>query len=191
MTDQEKENRAGTENEEPKAAEAAANETAASEAVRDDEIKKLTADVEKQADEIKKLKEEVARARADYFNLRTRMERDRESNAKLAAEQAVKEMLPVFENLERIAAAINDPESGMAKGMAMVIRQFSDGLCKLGLEFIPTEGPFDPALHEAISMEPVDDESKDGHIIGAVSRGYKLAGRVLKAPQVRVGKYNG
>ena len=60
------------------------------------------------------------------------MERDRESNAKLAAEQAVKEMLPVFENLERIAAAINDPESGMAKGMAMVIRQFSDGLCKLG-----------------------------------------------------------
>ena len=144
MTDQEKENRAGTENEEPKAAEAAANEAAASEAVRDGEIKKLTADVEKQADEIKKLKEEVARARADYFNLRTRMERDRESNAKLAAEQAVKEMLPVFENLERIAAAINDPESGMAKGMAMVIRQFSDGLCKLGLEFIPTEGPFDP-----------------------------------------------
>lgn len=46
MTDQENENRAGTENEEPKAAEAAVNETAASEAVRDDEIKKLTADVE-------------------------------------------------------------------------------------------------------------------------------------------------
>ena len=45
MTDQEKENRAGTENEEPKAAEAAANEAAASEAVRDGEIKKLTADL--------------------------------------------------------------------------------------------------------------------------------------------------
>ena len=63
MTDQEKENRAGTENEEPKAAEAAANEAAASEAVRDGEIKKLTADVEKQADEIKKLKKRL-RARA-------------------------------------------------------------------------------------------------------------------------------
>ncbi|HIT03029.1 MAG TPA: nucleotide exchange factor GrpE [Candidatus Caccocola faecipullorum] len=189
MTDQENENRAGTENEENCTAQA--NEAESCGAAQDEEIKKLTAELEKQADEIKKLKEEVARARADYFNLRTRMERDRESNAKLAAEQAVKEMLPVFENLERIAAAINDPESGMAKGMAMVIRQFSDGLCKLGLEFIPTEGPFDPALHEAISMEPVDDESKDGHIIGAVSRGYKLAGRVLKAPQVRVGKYNG
>ena len=191
MTDMENENRAGTENEEAAACGAQAKEAESCGAAQDEEIKKLTAELEKQADEIKKLKEEVARSRADYFNLRTRMERDRESNAKLAAEQAVKEMLPVFENLERIAAAINDPESGMAKGMAMVIRQFSDGLCKLGLEFIPTEGPFDPALHEAISMEPVDDESKDGHIIGAVSRGYKLAGRVLKAPQVRVGKYNG
>ena len=75
--------------------------------------------------------------------------------------------------------------------MAMVTKQFADGLCKLGLEFIPTEGEFDPALHEAVSMEPVDDAERDGHIIGALCRGYKLAGRVLKAPQVRVGKYNG
>ena len=80
---------------------------------------------------------------------------------------------------------------GLAKGMNMVIKQFSDGLVKLGLEFIPVEGEFDPAMHEAVTMEPVDDESKDGHIIGALCRGYKLAGRVLKAPQVRVGKYNG
>lgn len=191
MTDQENENRAGKENVEAAAKDARANEAEAPETAQEGEVTKLTAEVERQAEEIKKLKEEVARARADYFNLRTRMERDRESNAKLAAEQAVKEMLPVFENLERIAAAINDPDGGMAKGMAMVIRQFADGLGKLGLEFIPTEGPFDPALHEAISMESVDDASKDGHIIGAVSRGYKLAGRVLKAPQVRVGKYNG
>ena len=59
----------------------------------------------------------------------------------------------------------------------------------LGLEAIDTEGPFDPALHEAVSMEPIDDESKDGHIIGTVRKGYKLAGRVIKAPQVRVGRY--
>ena len=192
MTDQENETRAGTENNaETAVKDAQDNTTAAPETAQDCEVAKLTAEVEKQAEEIKKLKEDVVRARADYFNLRTRMERDRESNAKLASEQAVKEMLPVCENLERIAAAINDPEDGMAKGRAMGIRQFSDGLSKLGLEFIPTEGQFDPALHEAISMEPVDDASKDGHIIGAVSRGYKLAGRVLKAPQVRVGKYNG
>ncbi|MDO5114841.1 MAG: nucleotide exchange factor GrpE [Synergistaceae bacterium] len=155
------------------------------------ELAALTEETERQREEIKKLKEEVARSRADYFNLRTRMERDRESNAKLAAEQAINEMLPVLENLERIAAAVKEPESSLAKGMEMVIKQFSDGLCRLGLEFIPVEGKFDPALHEAVSMEAIDDESKDGHIIGALCRGYKLAGRVLKAPQVRVGRYGG
>lgn len=142
-------------------------------------------------EEIQKLKEEVARGRADYFNLRTRMERDRESNAKLASEQAVREMIPVFENLERIAAAVTDKESSLAKGMDMVIKQFEAGLCRLGLEFIPTDGAFDPAVHEAVSMEPVEEEELDGHIIGALCRGYKLAGRVIKAPQVRVGKYGG
>ncbi len=151
----------------------------------------LKEESEKQQEEIRKLKEEVARGRADYFNLRQRIERDRESNAKLAAEQAIKEMIPVFENLERIAAAVTDQESSLAKGMTMVIRQFSEGLTKLGLEFIPVEGAFDPTVHEAVTMEPVEDAAKDGHIIGALSRGYKLAGRVLKAPQVRVGKYNG
>lgn len=148
-------------------------------------------EAEQLKEEIRKLKEDVARGRADYYNLRTRVERDRESNAKLASEQAVKVMLPIFENLERIAAAIEEKDSALAKGMDMVVRQFSDGLCKLGLEFIPAEGKFDPTIHEAICMEPVDDASKDGEIIGAVSRGYKLAGRVLKAPQVRVGRYNG
>ncbi|MCF0247044.1 MAG: nucleotide exchange factor GrpE [Synergistes sp.] len=142
-------------------------------------------------EEIRKLKEEVARGRADYFNLRSRIERDRESNAKLAAEQAVNALLPVFENLERVAAAVEDKESSLAKGMSMVIKQFADSLGRLGLEFIPTEGEFDPNVHDAIFMEPVDDPEMDGKITGAVSRGYKLAGRLLKAPQVRVGKYNG
>lgn len=151
----------------------------------------LTKEIERQKEEIAKLKEEVARGRADYFNLRTRTERDRENNVKLASEQAVREMIPVFENLERISAAVEDRSGNLAKGMEMVIRQFSDGLMKLGLEFIPTEGPFDPSVHEAVCMEPVEDESRDGHITGALCRGYKLGGRVLKAPQVRVGKYNG
>lgn len=149
------------------------------------------AEIAKLKDENKRLKDDAARARADYFNLRNRVVRDREMNAKLASEQAVRSMLPIFENLERIAAAVEDKNSSLAKGMSMVIKQFSAGLEGLGLEFINAEGKFDPKIHEAISMEPVDDESKDGHILGAVSRGYKLAGRVLKAPQVRVGKYQG
>ncbi len=153
------------------------------------EHEKLLAEKEKDEAEKKSLAEEAARARADYYNLRTRVERDRERDRKMAAEKAVEALLPVYENIERICSAVEDRESSLYKGMTMVIKQFAESMYSLGLEAIDTEGPFDPALHEAVSMEPIDDESKDGHIIGTVRKGYKLAGRVIKAPQVRVGRY--
>ena len=152
---------------------------------------KLTETIEEMKREIKSLTEEAARARADYYNLRTRVERDREKNCKLAAERSVEELLPVFENLERVCCAVEDEESNLYKGITMVTKQFYKALENLGLESIETEGDFDPSVHEAVSMEPVDDESRDGCIIGTLRKGYRLAGRIIRAPQVRVGKYTG
>ena len=150
---------------------------------------KLTETIEEMKREIKSLTEEAARARADYYNLRTRVERDREKNCKLAAERSVEELLPVFENLERVCCAVEDEESNLYKGIMMVTKQFYKALENLGLESIETEGDFDPSVHEAVSMEPVDDESRDGCIIGTLRKGYRLAGRIIRTPQVRVGKY--
>ena len=152
---------------------------------------KLTETIEEMKREIKSLTEEAARARADYYNLRTRVERDREKNCKLAAERSVEELLPVFENLERVCCAVEDEESNLYKGIMMVTKQFYKALENLGLESIETEGDFDPSVHEAVSMEPVDDESRDGCIIGTLRKGYRLAGRIIRAPHVRVGKYTG
>lgn len=149
----------------------------------------LMSEIEKAKTEIKSLTEEAARARADYYNLRTRVERDRERDRKLAAEKSIEVLLPVYENLERVCGAVEDRESSVYKGIMMIVKQFLEAMCSLGLEPIPTDGAFDPALHEAVSMEPIEDESKDGHIIGALRKGYKLAGRVIRAPQVRVGKF--
>jgi molecular chaperone GrpE len=145
--------------------------------------------IEKMNQDIKTLTEDAARARADYYNLRTRVERDREKNCKLAAEKSIEELLPVFENLERVCCAIDDEESNLYKGMTMITKQFYKALENLGLERIDTEGEFDPSVHEAVSIEPVEDSSKDNCIIGTLRKGYRLAGRIIRAPQVRVGKY--
>ncbi len=145
--------------------------------------------IEKMNQDIKTLTEDAARARADYYNLRTRVERDREKNCKLAAERSIEELLPVFENLERVCCAIDDEESNLYKGMTMVTKQFYKALENLGLERIDTEGEFDPSVHEAVSIEPVEDASKDNCIIGTLRKGYRLAGRIIRAPQVRVGKH--
>ena len=145
--------------------------------------------IEKMNQDIKTLTEDAARARADYYNLRTRVERDREKNCKLAAERSIEELLPVFENLERVCCAIDDEESNLYKGMTMITKQFYKALENLGLERIETEGEFDPSVHEAVSIEPVEDASKDNCIIGTLRKGYRLAGRIIRAPQVRVGKH--
>ena len=145
--------------------------------------------IEKMNQDIKTLTEDAARARADYYNLRTRVERDREKNCKLAAERSIEELLPVFENLERVCCAIDDEESNLYKGMTMITKQFYKALENLGLERIDTEGEFDPSVHEAVSIEPVAAASKAHCIIGTLRKGYRLAGRIIRAPQVRVGKY--
>ena len=155
------------------------------------ELDRLKEELGKAQKEVKDLTEEAARARADYYNFRTRVERDRERDRKLASEKAIKDLLPVYENLDRLVDAVEDKEGSLYKGMSMICRQFSAAMQNLGLEQIPTDGKFDPALHEAVSMEPVADEAKDGFIIGALRKGYRLAGRVIRAPQVRVGKFTG
>lgn len=152
------------------------------------EREKLLAELAAAGEEIKSLNEQIARARADFYNYRTRVERDRERDRKLAAEQAVTELLPVLENLERICGSV-ERDSQLHKGISMVAGQFASALCGLGLEQICTEGEFDPNVHEAVQMQPVDDASKDGFILNTLRKGYKLAGRVIKAAQVSVGKF--
>jgi len=190
MDDEQLKNTTATgQKQEEAAAQAAQSETGA--AQKPSELDKLSEEFAKAQKDIKDLTEEAARARADYYNFRTRVERDRERDRKLASEKAIKDLLPVYENLERLVEAVEDKEGSLYKGMSMISRQFAAAMQDLGLEQIPTDGKFDPALHEAVSMEPVADEAKDGFIIGALRKGYRLAGRVIRAPQVRVGKFTG
>ncbi len=42
---------------------------------------------------------------------------------------------------------------------------------------------------EAIAHEPVDSPEKDHVILDVVQKGYSLAGKVVKAPRVKVGDY--
>lgn len=152
------------------------------------EREKLIGELAAAEAEIKNLGDQMARVRADFYNYKTRVERDRERDRKLAAEQAVTELLPILENLERICDSV-EKDSQLHKGISMVSSQFMSVLCGLGLERICTEGEFDPNVHEAVLTQPVEDESRDGFILNTLRNGYKLAGRVIKAAQVSVGKF--
>lgn len=151
---------------------------------------KGASDAENLRAEIEGLKNELATARADLYNFRQRVERDRLKNRKLIAEDKVAEFLPVLDNLDR---ALSVPEEGSAKdilvGVRMVQRQFLSVLENSDVTVIPTEGrPFDPLMHDAVETEYVEDPAQDGAVLSELLRGYRTPDRILRAAQVRVGK---
>jgi molecular chaperone GrpE len=151
-------------------------------------IEDLNAEIEKTRAEAERYRDEAARAKADFYNYRTRTERDRARDRALSAEIAVSALLPVLDNLERALDAENDKESSMHKGISMVRRQFFSALQSLGLKAIDTGGAFDPSIHEAVTTEDVDDPEKDGMVTEVFHGGYMLGDKVLQAAKVKVGR---
>jgi molecular chaperone GrpE len=150
----------------------------------------LMTKLEEARGEAARFKDEAARARADFYNYRTRVERDRARDRVLAAEGAVLDLLPVLDNLERALDAESDKDSSMYKGISMVRKQFFAALQNLGLSVIEASGAFDPSLHEAVMTAEVDSDEEDGAVIEVLHRGYMLGEKVLQAAKVRVGRKN-
>jgi molecular chaperone GrpE len=124
-----------------------------------------------------RLRDQLLRTAADFDNYRKRSRRGEDDAQRRGREQMLKELLPVFDNLERaVQHAESAPDAqAVTSGLRMVLKQFTDTLEKSGIKRIPTVGlPFDPTRHEAIQqMESADHPA--GAIVAEVQPGYVLA----------------
>lgn len=147
-------------------------------------------EIEQLKNKNEELKVELATARADLYNYRQRVDRDRGKMRKLIVEDTAGEFLPVLDNLDRALSVSEDVSAkDVLMGIRMVQRQFLSVLENVDVMVIPTEGcPFDPALHDAVETEFVEDPALDGVVLQELLRGYKTSERVLRPSQVRVGK---
>ena len=64
-------------------------------------------------------------------------------------------------------------------------RALLDSLAKLGLSEVPSEGVFDPNLHNAVLQEPAEDKEA-GEILEILQKGYEMNGRILRHTMVKV-----
>jgi molecular chaperone GrpE len=133
---------------------------------------------------LEETRDQLLRARAEFDNYRKRVARDAERTRKLAAENILKDLLPVADNFERaLDHAAGDPASLM-EGVAMVYKQFADVLARHGLEPIPAVGEiFDPNVHEALSRMPSDEHAED-QVAQEYQKGYRLGDMVLRPAKV-------
>ena len=129
--------------------------------------------------------DQLKRLAAEFDNYRKRTARDQESLVARAAERLVKELLPVLDDLERaLEAAEAHEEAKLEDGVRLVHRSLAAALSKEGLEAIPTDGAFDPHVHEALLSQPSDAE--EGTVIEVLQKGYRLGDRVLRPARVVV-----
>ena len=119
-----------------------------------------------------------------------RLARQAEFQKELQRGETVAKMFDPLDNLNR---SIDTIEEGDARdGLKMVVHQFMTAFGELGLEALTPQGQaFDPNLHEALSVIPVEDEAQDGVIIEVFSAGYRVGSRLLKPARVVIGKYSG
>lgn len=133
-------------------------------------------------------KDRWLRVLADYQNYRKRVMQERVEIFNEGKKQAILELLPVLDNLERALASLSEGADLEAyrQGMELIVRLFYEALRRLDIEPILAEGqPFDPHYHEA--FERVEREDLDeGIVIGEVERGYRMGERVLRPAKVRV-----
>ena len=139
-------------------------------------------------------KDAVLRAQAEAQNAKRRAEQDVEKARKFALERFCSELLPVADNLERaLEAAAGDDEivKPIAEGVELTLKSFQDALKKFNVEVVDPQGePFDPQLHQAMSMVE-NNEVEPNTVIAVMQKGYTLNGRLVRPAMVLVSKAAG
>ena len=131
--------------------------------------------------------ERYLRAAAETDNVRKRAARDVENAHKFAIERFGKELLAVTDGLEMaLAAADNASIESLLEGSRATLKLLGTTMERFGISVIDPEGePFDPELHEAISVQP-SDTVEPGTVLNVVQKGYVLNGRLLRPAMVVV-----
>lgn len=126
------------------------------------------------------------RLAAEMENLRKRTTRDVEHAHKFGIERFANELLTVADSLEMGLLADNASAESLLEGTQATLKLLQGALGKSGVEVIDPEGePFDPQLHEAMTMQP-SDSAEPGSVLTVVQKGYQLNGRLLRPARVIV-----
>lgn len=154
-------------------------------------ISKLEAELEQTKAQLAEQHDLMLRIKAEADNIRRRASMDVEKAHKFALEKFAGDLLPVIDNLERALAFINREDEalkGIVEGVELTMKSFLDTAAKYGVNQIDPQGqPFNPELHQAMSMQPSADVAPNT-VTFVMQKGYELNGRLLRPAMVGVSK---
>ena len=147
--------------------------------------KELNEQISKLKDELEDVKDRHTILIAEFDNLKKRSAKEREGLYNSIIGDIMSSLLPVIDNLEKATEADSKDEE-YKKGIELVLKQFKDVLNANGVKEIEAVGqPFDPELHEAVSM--IQDENLGEKIVAQEYRkGYMIGNKVIRHSMVVV-----
>ena len=124
------------------------------------------------------------RLAADFDNFKKRAKAEKDAVYSNAVSDAVSELLPIIDNLERaIAAAEEGPQRD---GVEMVLTQAMKAFENLNVFPVGQAGDvFDPQIHNAV-MHVDDDSLGENCIAEVLQKGYRLGDKVVRHALVKV-----
>jgi molecular chaperone GrpE len=132
------------------------------------------------------LDDRYKRALADLDNYRKRFQRDLDRRVGEARQAVVRDWLEALDSVERAERA--QPEGHVLEGFRAVLDQMEAILARYGVRRVGAPGePFDPELHEAISVVDTD-RVPDRAIVEVTRSGFVIGDRVLRPAQVVVAR---
>ena len=150
-------------------------------------VKKLRSEIESLRAEKQEYLDGWQRAKADYVNVLKRLDEEKKIEKLRGVAKAAEALLPAFDALERAKEHGDIPE-----GFAGIVKQLEGGFAGLGLTSLGKVGEaFDPALHEALGQDPVEDAAHDDTITAVLEQGWQIGDMVIRPAKVRVGTAGG
>ena len=122
---------------------------------------------------------------AEYDNFRKRTQKEKDAIYSDATANAVKALLPVYDNLER-ALKQETADEAYKKGVEMTMAGLLKALESLGVTEIDAAGQsFDPNIHNAVMH--IDDEALGENTVAEVFQtGFMLGEKVIRFAMVKV-----
>jgi molecular chaperone GrpE len=128
------------------------------------------------------------RLAAEFDNYRKRVSRERVEQSDRAQASLVTRLLDVLDDMDRLSA-----ESGAAsadsvrQAVGLVDRKLRKELESAGVERIdPVGQPFDPSIHEAVSVVPPPRPDLDHTVSATFQTGYRFKGALVRPARVQV-----
>ncbi len=151
-----------------------------------EELSLLLEDARSKADEHW---DQLVRARAEVDNLRKRHQRDLENAHKFSLERFVNALIPVRDSMELGLDAAQGEGADLNRlreGSELTLKLLSDVMAKFEVVQVdPVGEPFNPDLHQAMSVQPREDLSPNT-VVTVVQKGYTLNGRLVRPAMVIV-----